>query len=402
MKNIILFDDEKWPNFLPITYTRPICELRVGILTIKEKWEKHLNGVASYITQDYLSDKYPIDISKDNIVINSRWLPNPEFISLINGLELNDALLIEDTLVAARMDDKQFERLIDNKEIEQLKGIDISKNKNKFIEITQIFELNNINKEELEKDFHLLTRYKKNHLTQEGNTLVNENNIFAEEGAKIQGAYLNATDGPIYIGKNAQIMEGSLIRGPFALCESSVIKMGSKIYGGTTIGPFSKIAGEVSESIIIGYTNKAHDGYLGNSYLGSWCNLGAGTNVSNLKNNYTKVKIWDFVNDKFKDTGLQFCGLIMGDHSKAGISTMFNTGTVVGVSANIFGSGYPRTFIPSFSWGGTKGYKTYLLNKSFETAEVTMKRRNQKLDEKSKIILEHIFHNSSVYRTWES
>ncbi|MBT8234391.1 MAG: glucose-1-phosphate thymidylyltransferase [Saprospiraceae bacterium] len=402
MKNIILFDDEKWPNFLPITYTRPICELRVGILTIKEKWEKHLNGVASYITQDYLSDKYPIDISKDNIVINSRWLPNPEFISLINGLELNDALLIEDTLVAARMDDKQFERLIDNKEIEQLKGIDISKNKNKFIEITQIFELNNINKEELEKDFQLLTRYKKNHLTQEGNTLVNENNIFAEEGAKIQGAYLNATDGPIYIGKNAQIMEGSLIRGPFALCESSVIKMGSKIYGGTTIGPFSKIAGEVSESIIIGYTNKAHDGYLGNSYLGSWCNLGAGTNVSNLKNNYTKVKIWDFVNDKFKDTGLQFCGLIMGDHSKAGISTMFNTGTVVGVSANIFGSGYPRTFIPSFSWGGTKGYKTYLLNKSFETAEVTMKRRNQKLDEKSKIILEHIFHNSSVYRTWES
>jgi UDP-N-acetylglucosamine diphosphorylase/glucosamine-1-phosphate N-acetyltransferase len=216
-------------------------------------------------------------------------------------------------------------------------------------------------------------------------------NIFLEPGAKIECATLNASTGPIYIGKDAEIMEGALIRGPFALCEHATLKMGTKIYGPTTIGPHSKVGGEVNNSVIFGYSNKAHDGFLGNSVIGEWCNLGADTNNSNLKNNYIEVKLWDYASGRFIPTGLQFCGLIMGDHSKSGINTMFNTGTVVGVSANIFGSGFPRNYIPSFSWGGAQGYITYHIDKALEVASQVMKRRDIKLDEIEQDILKHIF-----------
>jgi len=401
MSNIILFDDEKWKHFLPLTYTRPIGELRIGILTIKEKWEKRLNGKVSYITQDYLADKYPIQISNDNFVINPRWLPNPKLLSIIKDLDLNDALLINDTLVAARMDNSQFQLLIENSEIQELKGIDISKKANDFIELRRTIDLNIYNELEITNDFEILTKNRKSQKLSNQTTLINEDQIFIEEGAIVLGSSLNATKGPIYIGKNTEIMEGSNIRGPFALCQNASVKMGAKIYGSTTIGPHSKVGGEISSSIILGFSNKSHDGYLGNSYIGEWCNLGAGTNSSNLKNNYTEVKIWDYNTNSFNPTGVQFCGMIMGDHSKSGISSMFNTGTVVGVSANIFGSGYPRTFIPSFSWGGSKGYKTYLLKKSLEVVEIVMARRNLKLEDKDRLILEHIFHNSSTYRNWE-
>lgn len=401
MNNIILFDDENWKNFLPLTYTRPIGELRIGILTIKEKWEKRLNGEVSYITQDYLAEKYPIKISNDNYVINPRWLPNSKLISLIKDLGLNDALLIDDTLVAARMDNSQFQLLIQNDEIQELKGIDISKNKEDFITLNRPYDLNTHNASELKLDFDLLTHKRSSQQVGEHSTLINKDQIFIEQGAKLNNVSLNATHGPIYIGKDTEIMEGSFIRGPFALCENSTVKMGAKIYGSTTIGPHSKVGGEISKSVILGYSNKAHDGYLGNSYVGEWCNLGAGTNCSNLKNNYTAVKLWDYNTNTFISTGIQFCGLIMGDHSKSGIATMFNTGTVIGISANIFGSGYPRNFIPSFSWGGAKGYKTYLLKKSLEVVDVVMQRRGLALEEKDRLILEYVFHNSSTYRNWE-
>lgn len=211
-------------------------------------------------------------------------------------------------------------------------------------------------------------------------------------------AILNATNGPIYIGKNAEVMEGSIIRGPFALCENATLKLGAKIYGPTTVGPHSKVGGEVNNSVIFGYSNKGHDGFLGNSVLGEWCNIGADSNTSNLKNNYAEVRLWDYETQGFAKTGMQFCGLMMGDHSKCGINTMFNTGTVVGVFANIFGSGFPRNFIPSYSWGGSSGFTTYLTKKAFEVAEVVMARRQEAFTEQDKSILEHIFQETKVFR----
>jgi UDP-N-acetylglucosamine diphosphorylase/glucosamine-1-phosphate N-acetyltransferase len=230
------------------------------------------------------------------------------------------------------------------------------------------------------------------------NTVFGKDRIFVEQGAVVEAAILNPDGGYIYIGENATIMEGSIVRGSLAMCNHSQLKMGAKIYGPTTLGPYSKIGGEVSNSVLIGYSNKAHDGFLGNSVLGEWCNLGAGTNNSNLKNNYSEVKIWNYSTEHFEKTGLQFCGLIMGDHSKAGINTMFNTGTVVGVSCNIFGDGFPRNFIPSFSWGGAAGFTEYKIDKAFATAELVMKRRNKVFDDKERKILLSVYELSKKYR----
>jgi UDP-N-acetylglucosamine diphosphorylase/glucosamine-1-phosphate N-acetyltransferase len=221
-----------------------------------------------------------------------------------------------------------------------------------------------------------------------------------EEGAEIEGAILNAKTGPIYIGKNAKVLEGSMVRNGLALCENSVLKMGAKIYGATTIGPHSKVGGEVSNSVLFGFSNKGHDGYLGNSVLGEWCNLGADTNNSNLKNNYDQVKLWNYPRGGFERTGETFCGLMMGDHSKCGINTMFNTGTVVGVSSNLFGAGFPRNFVPSFSWGGVQGYQVYQLNKAFKTAEIVMGRRSLELDETERSILEEVFKRTEEFRNF--
>ncbi|MGB1307109.1 MAG: glucose-1-phosphate thymidylyltransferase, partial [Flavobacteriales bacterium] len=216
--------------------------------------------------------------------------------------------------------------------------------------------------------------------------------------AKVEHAILNASTGPIYVGKDAEIMEGSIVRGPLAMCENSVLKMGAKIYGATTLGPYCKVGGEVNNSVLLGYSNKGHDGFLGNSVLGEWCNLGADTNNSNLKNNYAEVKLWSYQSERFVNTGLQFCGLIMGDHSKCGINTMFNTGTVVGVSANVFGAGFPRNFVSSFSWGGSAGYMTYRLNKVFEVAEKVMQRRAIEFNQVEKDILTEVFELTKSYR----
>ncbi|MFK7807588.1 MAG: GlmU family protein [Saprospiraceae bacterium] len=400
MNNVILFDNERRDQLLPLAYTRPVCELRTGILRIREKWEKLLDASASFITQDYLSQKYPINIGEDNLVINGAMLPTQELVRLIQQLESNEALLHNEALVAARLNEKQFHRLMHEEDIEELAGFEIGNTP--IIEIQHPWDLFSNNAIALQNDFKLLTNGRTSQPISETNTIIgNPDLIFLEEGATVEASILNTKEGPIYIGKNAEIMEGCLVRGGLALCEGAKLKLGAKVYGPTTIGPHSKVGGEVSNVIITGYSNKGHDGYLGNAVIGEWCNLGADTNSSNLKNNYAEVRVWDYQTESFAKTGLTFCGLIMGDHSKCGINTMFNTGTVVGVSANVFGSGFPRNFIPSFSWGGTAGFSTYKTNKAFETAKLVMARRKEDFDVVEENILSHVFEESSRFRRWE-
>lgn len=400
MPNIILFDDDVRERLLPLTFTRPVGELRVGILTIKEKWQHHLHVEnISHITQDYLVDKFPIRIEEDNIVINGSVLPSPELVQLVQELSPNEALLKDGELIATRLDEHQFEHLINNEEIQELGGFDVVDTP--FLKINNLWDIFKINGEAIQEDFDLLTKNRISAPIPNSNQVIAPENIFIEEGATVECAILNATNGPIFIGKNATVMEGAMIRGGFALCDHSTVKMGAKIYGPTTVGPHSKVGGEVGNSVLMGYSNKGHEGYLGNSVLGEWCNLGADTNTSNLKNNYANIKLWDYPSERFVPTGLQFCGLIMGDHSKSGINTMFNTGTVVGVSSNIFGAGYPRNFIPSFTWGGPQGLKTYKTDKAFDTAEKVMARRKIEFDEIEKKILEKVFELTAENRSWE-
>lgn len=401
MNNIILFDDDNWQGLLPLTFTRPIAELRVGILTIAEKWKHRLDGTVSYITQDYLSEKFPINITDDNLIINAAVLPNEKLLQIIKQLQHHEAILDGEDLIAARLNGEQFDQLINDQPIPEMKGIDIADHADLYKKITRPHHLFSYNDEELKLDFNLLTKGRKSAAISDTNSLINQNDIFLEEGASVEYSILNATDGPIYIGKNAQVMEGSIIKGSFSMLDHSVIKMGAKIYGKTSLGPHCKVGGEVGNSILIGYSSKAHDGYLGNSVLGEWCNLGAGTNNSNLKNNYAEVKLWSYPEEKFAKTGLQFCGLIMGDHSKCAISTTFNTGTVVGVFTNIYGSGFPRNYVPSYSWGGAAGFKTYKVDKAYEVAEKVMGRRSLELGDLDKKILKHIFLSTSSFRSWE-
>ncbi|MDF1672094.1 MAG: GlmU family protein [Vicingaceae bacterium] len=393
--NVIFFDDNKRVDFLPLVYTKPLAKIRIGILTIEEKWQHYFSQLdqsisVSYITEEYLRSKYPLKNEKENVFINTRFLPNKRLVDfIVNRLISDEAFFYKNRLIAAKCTIEQFQKssyyIKDTNE--SLVGIELES-------ITDIFSKN---KEALIDDFELVTFGKQSQKISSTNTIFGDH-IFIEEGAKVEAAILNSTDGPIYIGENAEVMEGSIVRGGLALCEGGVLKLGTKIYGATTIGKYSKVGGEVNNSVIQDYSNKGHDGFLGNSVIGEWCNLGADTNTSNLKNNYAEVKLWSYQKEKFEKTGLQFCGLLMGDHSKCGINTMFNTGTVVGVSANIFGSGFPRNFIPSYSWGGSAGVSTYKLDKVFEVAEIVMKRRGVKLSEADKEILAAIFEQSAKYR----
>jgi UDP-N-acetylglucosamine diphosphorylase/glucosamine-1-phosphate N-acetyltransferase len=398
MKNIILFDSEVRDHLLPLTYTRPVAELRVGILTIREKWELYLEGIASHITQDYLSEKYPINIADDNYIIDGAILPTPALCNLINDLDYNQALLHKGELIAARLDDANLEHLndIDSKDFN---SVEVTIPINRIERPWHLF-LQNAN--ELNTDFQRLTQWRTSQPISKSNQIIgNPSNIFIEEGGKVECSILNVSTLPIYVGKNAEIMEGSIIRGGLALCEGAQVKMGAKIYGATTVGPNSKIGGEVSNSILIANANKGHDGYLGNSIIGEWCNLGADTNTSNLKNTYEPVKLWSYVEKRFVQSGEQFLGLIMGDHSKAGINTMFNTGTVVGVATNIFGAGFPRNFLPSFAWGGHDGLITHRFDQAIKTAEIVVARRNILLNDIDKSILSHIFDATKEERTWD-
>ena len=372
--NYILFDGTVRNALLPFTFTRPVADIRIGILTIREKWEKYLGSTTTTLTEEYLSEKFPMVELEENIMINASFLPNEVLAELVSNLEPDQAIFKGDEVIAFFTQDTQEEVNFDDYE-----SIEYNDD---CLFITNPWDIFSKNDAAIREDFELLTEDRKSQPIPKSVNVISPENIFIEEGAKLEFVTLNASTGPIYIGKDSEIMEGSIIRGPFALCEHAQVKMGAKVYGATTVGPHSRIGGEVSNSVLFAYSNKGHDGFLGNSVLGEWCNLGADTNNSNLKNNYEEVKLWSYETEGFAKTGLQFCGLMMGDHSKAGINTMFNTGTVVGVSANIFGSGFPRNFVPSFSWGGASGFTTYITKKAFETARIVMSRRSVAFDEK--------------------
>jgi UDP-N-acetylglucosamine diphosphorylase/glucosamine-1-phosphate N-acetyltransferase len=388
--NYILFDGPYRTNLLPFTYTKPVADLRIGILSIREKWELFLESTTTTITEDYLSEKYPLVELEINVMINASFLPIPELVDAIKSLDLNEAIFNGEDVIAFC--------LAEGKDPQDFSGFKAKEFNQDLLKIEHTWDLFRLNAAAIEQDFTLLTDGRTSHPLSNTVNVFGEHPVFVEEGAQLEFVTLNTTNGPIYLGKNSEVMEGSVIRGPFALCDHATVKLGAKIYGPTTIGPFSKVGGEVNNSILMGYSNKGHDGFLGNSVLGEWCNIGADSNTSNLKNNYAEVRLWDYETEGFAKTGLQFCGLMMGDHSKCGINTMFNTGTVVGVSANIFGSGFPRNFVPSFSWGGSKGFVSYKTNKAFEVAEKVMQRREQVLTEVDKAILNHVFDLSSKYR----
>lgn len=388
--NYILFDGTVRNALLPFTFTRPVADIRVGILTIREKWEKYLGYTTTTLTEEYLMEKFPMVEMEENVMINASFLPNEVLAEMVMALEDNQAIFCGDEVIAFYSKDTQEEVDFDTYEI-----IEFTEDCLRIENPWDIFKKNDA---AIREDFELLTEGRTSQpIPASVNTIAPEN-IFIEEGAKLEFVTLNASTGPIYIGKNSEIMENSVIRGPFALCEEAQVKLATKVYGATTVGPHSRIGGEVSNSVLFGYSNKGHDGFLGNSVLGEWCNLGADTNNSNLKNNYEEVKLWSYEKEGFVKTGLQFCGLMMGDHSKSGINTMFNTGTVVGVSANIFGSGFPRNFVPSFSWGGASGFTTYITKKAFETARIVMSRRDVEFTPEDAAILEHVFEESKKWR----
>ncbi len=397
MKNIILFDDNGRDKLLPLVFNRPIGELQIGALKLSEKWEMYLDGSVSYITQDYLTGLFPIEIGSDNLVINARVLPTAELVKKIEGLNYNEALLKGDDLIAVRLNEKNFRALIDDKDIGELKGSQMEDEIVQLIHRPSDLFMNN--GREIERDFALITAGKESAELHPSNTHIGDHPLFLEEGVKAYAATFNTSEGPIYIGKNAEIQEGSHLRGPLAVGDGAVIKMGARIFPDTSIGVQSRVGGEVNNSIIMAYSNKGHDGFLGNSIIGSWCNLGADTNTSNLKNNYSIVSQWSYDERTYMPTGSRFCGLVMGDHSKCGINTMFNTGTVLGICVNVFDSGFPPKFVPSFSWGGSKyGWETHDFEKAIRTATRMMKRRDKAMDEGMLKVLAYIYERTRSMR----
>jgi UDP-N-acetylglucosamine diphosphorylase/glucosamine-1-phosphate N-acetyltransferase len=391
---LILFDDKARESLLPLTFTRPVATIRIGILTIAEKWQRVLKAdEVGYKTEDYLQEKFPFKSSFENLFINGSVCPDEELIEAVDKLKIGEALVKDSVLVAAKAS------AVDLKSLDHFNTSSYSltaypKPIRRIVYPENIFTFND---DELKKDFKLLTTGRSSAVLSKTNTIIGEN-IFVEEDAEAECATFNTKQGPIYLGKKSQVWEGATIRGSFSLGENSQVKMGAKIYGMTTIGPNCRVGGEINNAVVFGNSSKGHEGYLGNSVLGEWCNIGADSNNSNLKNNYAEVRLWDYTSENFRNTGLQFCGLIMADHAKCGINTMFNTGTVVGVSANVFGSGFPRNFIPDFAWGGAHGFDVYSLNKMFETAEKVYERRNTRFSQTEKDIIAQVFELTKKYR----
>jgi UDP-N-acetylglucosamine diphosphorylase/glucosamine-1-phosphate N-acetyltransferase len=384
----ILFDTQQRQQLLPFTHTRPIADIRCGIMTMRERWELLLQKETSTLTQNYLQEVFPLNLNELSILINASIFATSELVAAIQQLKIGEKLIQNQTLIAANIGsinpkekENAFILTIDYKAITYPHNIE---------SLDQVWDIFTKNERAIQYDFELLTQGKKSAIIPDLITTIAPQNIFIEEGAVIRPCILNAQTGPIYIGKNAEIMEGCMIRGPLALGENSVLKMGAKIYGATTIGPGCKVGGEVNNSVFFANSNKGHDGFIGNAVIGEWCNLGADTNCSNLKNNYDLVKIWSESEGKLIPTGLQFCGLIMGDHSKTAINTMFNTGTIVGVSANVFGNNFPPKFVPSFSWGMGEEMVAYDFDKAMETASRMMERRGIQLDEKQKKVYQYV------------
>ncbi|MEQ9101345.1 MAG: GlmU family protein [Imperialibacter sp.] len=396
--NIILFDDPILRlQLLPFTYTRPLADIRLGILKVNEKWQKLTGHKVSFLTEDYLSAKFPSHFTSDNFYINGALCPTEQLVQAIINLGEGEGLMVGNHLAAFRSSAQIPYGELASLKLE--KKVVFEGEVHLIDRPWRIFQWNGV---QIRSDFDLVTAGRISEDIADPFTRVyNRENVFIEPGASIKSAIINAETGPVYIGKNAQIMEGAMIRGPFAMSEHSIIGMGAAIRENTTVGPYCKVAGEVSNAVFFGNSNKGHDGYLGNAVLGEWCNLGADTNASNLKNNYANVKVWSFPDEAFVDSGLQFCGLLMGDHSKCGINTMFNTGTVVGVSANIFGGGFPKSFVPSFAWGGSEGFATYRIEQALDTASRVLERRKMPLDETERAILMEVFERSAKFRSWE-
>lgn len=399
MRNIILFDDlSVRENLLPLSFTRPLADFRVGITTIRTKWKQLIAGEYSYLTVDYLQKKFPVVESDVNLYIAGNVCPDicATFTELVEGLSRSEAVIDADgTLVAAYCTPEEFAARRFSKVYEYSESL---------LKINMLYDIFLNNGASIKADFAMVN-FENSQPLSPTNTLIGpavdaygHSLIYIAPGASVEGAFINTTHGPVFVGPEAQVMEGSCLRGPVAVCRHSSVNMGTKVYGDTTIGPWSKVGGELNNAVIFGYSNKAHDGFLGNAVLGEWCNLGAGTVASNLKNDYTPVKLWNYPAHRFLKTGLQFCGLIMADHSKAGINSMFNTATVVGVGCNVHGAGFPRNFIPSFSEGGTSGFTDVSLVKFFDIASRVMARRGKSLTEIDRKLFEKIFRIAETYK----
>ncbi len=392
-------DDAACPQLYPFTRTRSAADIRCGILTLRERWEKLLNvSDSGTLTTETLQPLYDFpENNADTLLLNSRLLGGAGLAEALTALPENTTLRnAEGVFLAARLP-----QLPQNPEetAAKIAGFPEKIFDGEAILLQRIWDIFSQNGAWIREDFALLTQKRLSMLIPAGVHMKKNEQIFLEEGAQIGlGVLLNAADGPIYIGKNAEIMDGAIVRGPVAIGEGAVIKMGAKIYGDTTIGPGCKVGGEVSNTVFFANSNKGHDGFLGNAVIGEWCNIGADTNASNLKNNYDKIKIHDDATGKRLATGLTFCGLLMGDHSKCGINTMFNTGTVVGVSCNIYGGEFPPSYIPSFSWGGAAGMKTYTLDKALDTADRMMARRGKSVSAGEHTVLEAIFEATAPQR----
>lgn len=381
MNNIVFFDGPYRLNLLPLTFTRPVAEIRVGILTIREKWEMRLNRKASYLTEDYLSLKFPFIDANECLFLSGSLLPDNTIVEIVKSLQKGVAVFYDGNLIAflGSYNDFRNENFSSRRIIESVNQIE------------NTYDIFLKNGEELCSDFELITHSRESQPLSITNRVIGSDKVFVEEGAFVECATINTQKGPVYIGKDVEIMEGSNIRGPFAACEHATVNMGCKIYGPTTIGPYCKVGGELNNVVMFGYSNKGHDGFLGNAVIGEWCNIGAGTEASNLKNDYSEIKLWNYATRRFGRTGLQFCGLIMGDYSKAGINTMFNTATVVGVGCNIYGTGFPRNFVHSFIEGGNSGFEEVNLKKFYVTTEKMMARRKKEFTEMEKDICQYIF-----------
>ncbi len=404
----ILFDDNSRYSLQPFTHTRAIADIRCGIYTMRERWEQLLRSKTDTLTEEHLQSIYTyntlpgiletvygMEANVATIFVNGSVFATEALVKAINKLEAGQKLVQGDVLIAANTEDTVYYKNL-NSVTEGLEAIAYEPEVQRLKNNWDIFSKNDA---AIRADFSIITKGRKSAALPAHITITGKENLFIEEGAKVYaGCIINAEAGPVYIGKDAEILEGTMIRGPLAAGEHSVIKMGAKIYGATTIGPGCKVGGEINNVVFFANSNKAHDGYLGNAVIGEWCNMGADTNCSNLKNNYDEIKIWDEHTNKSVKTGLTFCGLLMGDHSKCAINTAFNTGTVVGVSSNIFGSGFPEKFVPSFCWGGSEGMTTYDINRAMETANRMMGRRDKQLSEAEKNLFKHIFEQTAEQR----
>ncbi|HRP88474.1 MAG TPA: GlmU family protein [Edaphocola sp.] len=391
--NLNLFETKIHYNLLPFTHTRPVADIRCGIFTMRQRWMSYLQQEFSgTICHEALTEAFPVLYGADNVYVNSNLFATIPLAIVISNLKNNQALVQGETLIAIRTEQHLDYAQINNESLKDFEPVLFNE---KLVQLQNVWDIFMLNDYGIRSDFAFLTHKTQSQSIPSGVRIIGDaDNFFIAKGAKLYDAVINVSTGPVYIDEDAEVMEGALIRGPFYLGKHAVVKMGAKIYGATTIGDGSKVGGELGNVVMFDYSNKGHDGFIGNAVIGSWCNLGADTNCSNLKNNYDEVSIWNEYDGKMVKTGLQFCGLLMGDHSKCGINTMFNTGTVVGVSANIYGGDFPDKFIPSFSWGGKNDLTLYRFDKALETAEKMMERRHLKLTAAEQDILKNIYKKS--------